>query len=156
MPTRTSRPARLIAAAALAAALLGTGCGGDDEQAKEYRGALTAADKKFDQELERGLATMRAAAQTRSTRRYGEGAERLQRAADEFADRLEALDTPSDAENEQEALTEAVKEFADSIGRMNAAVQRKDNRAIAAEATTLNARGTAVDRAIETLKDSVG
>jgi Ribonuclease G/E len=153
----SSRTHRLVLAGALCAALLGAGCGGDsdEDKAKDYREGLTEADKKFDQELTQAGATMREAGEAKSREQYGQGVEQLQTAVDEFKQDLEELDTPSDAENEEEAVTEAVDEFAESVGRINAAVQADDEKQIQSEVASVQTSGVAVDQAIETLKDAV-
>ena len=157
MPTRTSRTHRLVLAGALCAALLGAGCGGDSEEdkAEEYREGLAEADKTFDQELTQAGATMRQAGQAKSQEQYGEGVEQLRSAVDKFKADLEELDTPDDAENEEEAVTEAVDEFSSAVGRINAAVQADDEQQIRAEVASVQSSGAAVDQAIETLKDAV-
>lgn len=157
MLTRSSRTHRFILAGALCAALAGAGCGGDSEEdkAKEYREGLTEADKKFDQELTQAGTTMQAAGRAKSREQYAEGVEQLQSATDEFKSDLEELDTPSDAENEEEAVTESVDEFADAVGRINAAVQADDEKQIQSEVASVQTSGAAVDQAIETLKDAV-
>jgi Ribonuclease G/E len=155
--THSSRTYRFVLVGALCAALLGAGCGGDsdEDKAKEYREGLIEADKKFDQELTQAGAALRAAGQAKSREQYAEGVEQLQTAVDDFKADLDELETPSDAENEEEAVTEAVDEFSDSVGRINAAVQSKDDEAIQAEAATVQAKGAEVDQAIETLKEAV-
>ncbi|HEX8054806.1 MAG TPA: hypothetical protein VF517_17595 [Thermoleophilaceae bacterium] len=153
----TSRPTRYLTVAAMAIALVGAGCGGDsdEDKAKDYRESLTDASKKFDQELTQAGTTMRQAGQAKSREQYGQGAEALQEAVDDFKKELEELETPSDAENEEEAVTEAVDDFASSVGRINAAVQAKDDDAVRAEAATVQAKGAEVDQAIDTLKEAV-
>jgi hypothetical protein len=144
-------------AAALCAALVGAGCGGDSEEdkAKEYREGLTEADRKFDQELTQAGATMEAAGQAKSREQYGEGVKQLQSATDDFKKELEELDTPGDAENEQEAVAEALDELSSAVGRINAAVQADDEEQIRSEVASVQASGVAVEQAIETLKDAV-
>ena len=157
MLSHTSRTARLVTALALGAALLGSGCGGDsdEDKAKEYREGLTEADRKFDTELREAGTTMRQAGQAKSREQYGQGAQQLQEAVDEFKADLEELGTPSDAENEEEAVTEAVDEFASSVRRINSAVQARDDDAVRLEAATVQQKGAEVDQAIETLKEAV-
>jgi Ribonuclease G/E len=153
----SSRIHRFLLTGALCAALVGAGCGGDSEEdkAKEYREGLSEADRTFDQELTQAGATMRAAGQAKSQEQYAEGVEQLQAAADKFKEDLEALETPEDAENEEEAVTEAVDEFSSAVGRINAAVQADDEQQIRAEVAGVQSSGAAVDQAIETLKDAV-
>lgn len=144
-------------AATLCAALVGAGCGGDSEEdkAKEYREGLAEADKKFDQELTQAGATMEAAGQAKSRDQYGEGVKQLQSATDDFKKELEELETPEDAENEEDAVIEAVDEFSSAVGRINAAVQADNEDQIRSEVASVQAGGAAVDQAIETLKDAV-
>jgi Ribonuclease G/E len=153
----SARTSRFVLTGALCAALLGAGCGGDSEEDKktEYREGLAEADKTFDSELTQAGATMRQAGQEKSREQYGEGVEQLQSAADDFTKELEELDTPKDAENEEEAVTEAVDEFSSSVGRINAAVQADDEAEIRAQVATVQTAGAAVDQSIETLKDAV-
>jgi Ribonuclease G/E len=141
----------------MAAALVGAGCGGDsdEDKAKEYREGLNEADSKFDRELAAAGTTMRAAGQSKSREQYGQGAQALQEAVDEFKADLEELETPSDAENEEEAVTEAVDEFAGSVRRINQAVQARDDDAVRLEAATVQQKGAEVDQAIDTLKEAV-
>ena len=155
MPAHARR-FRLVLAVAAAAALFAAGCGESDEDKKsEYRDGLTEADRKFDQELTRAGATMQAAGRAKSREQYGQGVEQLQTAVDEFKKELDELDTPDDAENEQEAVTEAVDEFAAAVGQINAAVQADDERAIQAQVLSVREKGAEVDQAIETLKEAV-
>jgi protein subunit release factor A len=155
--SRSARPHRFILAAALGAALAGAGCGGDSEEdkAKEYREGLTEADRKFDQEITQAGSTMEAAGQAKSREQYAEGVKQLQSATDEFKKELEELDTPDDAENEQEAVAEALDELSSAVGRINAAVQADDEARIRSEVASVQTSGAAVDQAIETLKDAV-
>lgn len=157
MLSHTSRPARFFAVAAMAAALIGAGCGGDSEEdkAKEYRETLNKAHTEFSGELRSAGATMRAAGQAKSPEQYGRGAQQLQEAVDDFKNELEGLETPSDAENEEEAVTESVDDFAASVRRINQAVQARDEAAIRAEALQVQQKGAAVDQSIETLKEAV-
>ena len=151
------RPSRLVLTAAVAAALLASGCGGDSEEdkAKEYREGLAEADKTFDQELREAGAAMQAAGRAKSREQYAQGVEQLQTAVDEFKADLEELDTPSDAENEQEQVTEAVDEFSAAVGRINEAVQADDEAQIRTEVAAVQTGGLKVDQAIETLKEAV-
>ena len=157
MLTQSSRTHRFVLAGALCAALLGAGCGGDSEEdkTKEYREGLTEADQTFDRELTQAGATMQAAGRAKSQEQYGQGVEQLQSAVDEFKSDLEELETPEDAENEEEAVTEAVDEFSAAVGRINQAVQADDEAQIRAEVAGVQTSGAAVDQAIETLKDAV-
>ena len=158
MLKHSSRTYRFVLVGALCAALFGAGCGGgdsDEDKAKEYREGLIEADKKFAQELTQAGAALRAAGQAKSRQQYGEGVEQLQTAVDDFKEELDELETPSDAENEEEAVNEAVDEFAEAVGEINAAVQADDEAAVRAQAAQVQTRGAAVDQAIETLKDAV-
>jgi len=154
MPGRGSR---FVLLGVLFAALFAAGCGGDsdEDKTKDYRETLSAAATDFNRELAEAGTIMRAAGQAKSAERYGQGAEQLQAAVDDFKKELEELDTPSDAENEQEAVTEAVDDFADSVGRINAAVQAEDDEGVQAEAAAVQAKGAEVDQAIKTLKEAV-
>jgi hypothetical protein len=151
------RTSRLVLTGALCAALLGAGCGGDSEEDKksEYREGVTKADKTFDAELIQAGTTMRQAGQAKSREQYDQGVEQLQSAVDDFKSELDELETPEDAEDEEEAAMEAVDEFSDSVGRINAAVQADDEEQIRAEAAGVQANGAAVDKAIDKLKDAV-
>ena len=155
--TNSSRTHRFVLAGALCAALLGAGCGGDsdEDKAKDYREGLTEADKTFDQELTQAGATMRQAGQAKSQEQYAEGVEQLQSAVDKFKGDIDELETPEDAENEEEAVTEAVDEFSAAVGRINEAVQADDEDQIRSEVASVQSSGAAVDQAIETLKDAV-
>ena len=157
MFTRASRAHRFVLAGALCAALLGAGCGGESEEdkAKEYRESLNDADRQFKQELTQANTTMQAAGRAKSREQYGQGVEQLQDAADEFKKELDGLETPSDAENEEEAVTEALDEFSSAVGRINAAVQADDEDQIRSEVASVQTSGVAVDQAIKTLKEAV-
>ena len=152
-----SRRSRLVVTGLVAAALVGAGCGGesDEDKKEEYADKLDEASGKFNRELTAAGATMRAAGQSKSREQYGRGAQQLQAAADDFKEELDELEAPSDAENEEEAVVEAVDEFAESVGRINAAVQERDDDAIRAEAASVQAQGAEVDQAIKTLKEAV-
>ena len=151
-----ARRFRLVLAVTAAAALFAAGCGESEEDKKrDYRDGLAEADRQFDQELTRAGATMQAAGRAKSREQYGEGVEQLQTAVDDFKKELDELDTPDDAENEQEAVTEAVDEFAEAVGQINAAVQADDEEAIQAQVLTVREKGAEVDQAIETLKEAV-
>ena len=152
-----ARRFRLVLAAALGAAVLAAGCGGDsdEDKKKEYSDGLNEAHRTFNQELTQAGATMRAAGQSKSREQYGQGAEALQEATDEFKKDLDELDTPSDAENEEEAVTEAVDEFATAVGEINAAVQADDEAAVRQAVLGVQQKGAEVDQAIETLKEAV-
>ncbi len=153
-----SRRSRLVVTGFVAAALVGAGCGGDSDEDKkqEYAEKLDEAHGTFNRELTAAGATMRAAGQSKSRERYGRGAQQLQAATDDFKEELDELEPPSDAENEEEAVVEAVDEFAESVASINAAVQAGDDDTIRAEAANVQAKGAEVDQAIETLKEAVG
>jgi Ribonuclease G/E len=153
-PSRTNR---FILVGALCASLFGAGCGGDSEEdkTKEYREGLNDASKTFNQELTQAGTTMREAGQAKSQEQYGEGVEQLQSTVDQFKSDLSELETPKDAEDEEEAVTEAVDEFASAVGRINAAVQADDEEQIQAEVASVQVGGRAVDDAIKDLKDAV-
>jgi hypothetical protein len=141
----------------LSAAVVAAGCGGngDEDNTAEYRDSLKEASTDFKRELSEAGGVMRAAGQAKSRERYGQGAEQLQLAVDDFKKELDELDTPSDAENEQEAVTEAADDFAESVSRINAAVQARDDAAVRSEAAAVQAKGAEVDQAIETLEEAV-
>lgn len=153
MLTDAFRRSRLLVVAVLSAALVAAGCGGGGEE--EYREALSEADAKFDREIREAGATMRAAGRARSPAQYQQGAEQLQTAIDDFKGDLDGLDTPGDAEDEQEEVYEALDSFGESVGRIAAAVQSKDIEAIRAEDAGVRASGAEVDRTIDDLKKSV-
>jgi hypothetical protein len=153
----SSRPLRLVLATALAVALVASGCGGtsDKDRVKSYRDGLIEANTRFDTQLTQAGATMRAAGQAKSREQYGEGADQLQKAAVVFKKQIAALDTPSDAENEERAVVESVDRFTAAVGRINSAVQADDQQRIKGEVAAVQTSGAAVDQAIETLKDAV-
>jgi hypothetical protein len=153
----SSRFTRLVLATALAIALVASGCGGTSgkDRVKSYRNGLIAANTKFNTELTRAGATMRAAGQTKSREQYGQGAGQLHQAAAVFKKELAALDTPPDAENEEQAVVRAVDRFTAAVGRINSAVQADDQARIKGEVAAVQTSGAAVDQAIETLKDAV-
>ena len=157
MLSLTSRRSRPLLVAALSAAVLAVGCGGDsdEDKAKDYREGLTDAHKEFTTELQTAGAVMRAAGQAKSPQQYGQGAEQLQSAVEKFKEELDALDPPDDAKDEEEDVNEAVDEFSSTVGRINAAVQSKDTEAIEAEQVRVRTEGQQVDKAIAELKEAV-
>lgn len=156
MLTRSSRLHRFVLAGALCAALAGAGCGEDEgEKADKYREDLKEASETFKQEQTEALTTVRAASEAKSREQYSQGIKQLQQATDGFKKDLDELETPEDAENEEEAVTEALDEFNSTIGRINAAVQADDEKQVQAEAANVQSAGAAVDQAIETLQDAV-
>jgi uncharacterized protein YukE len=142
----------LVLVAALAAALV-AGCGGNDEDG--YRDGLNEAHQSFAAELREGGAVLETAARAKSAAQYGQGAEQLQSALERFKDRLDALDPPEHAKDEEDEVRSAVDEFSDSIARLNAAVQSKDASAIAPQQSRVRLEGQQVDTAIDDLKESV-
>jgi hypothetical protein len=151
------RRSRFLAVPVLALALLGAGCGGDsgEDKKKEYADKLDDASGSFNRELTAAGAVMRQAGQAKSREQYGEGAQQLQAAADEFKEELDELDAPEDAQDEEDDVVEAVDSFAESVGRINQAVQDEDDDAIRAEAGGVQAKGAEVDEAIRELKEAV-
>ena len=145
-PTLT-RKHRFLAAAALCAAVA-AGCGGDDGK-DEYRERLTPAKQKFDRALSQSGNAGGSRAQ------FAKDVERLQAAIAEFKGVLDELEAPSEAENEEKAVTEALDEFGTAVSGTNAAVQRKDKEAAAAAAQRVQTTGVALDQAMETLVDAV-
>jgi hypothetical protein len=142
---------RCATALCLAAALVGTaGCG--DSETEKYRDGLNDASDTFVKELNAGLEVMRV---RRSPKQYGEGAKNLQDATAQFKEDLEGLDPPSEAEDEEKALLAAVDEFGNAVGTLNAAVQSKSTKRIAAEGARLTKEAGDVDQAIERLKEAV-
>ncbi|MEA2472614.1 MAG: hypothetical protein QOE06_529 [Thermoleophilaceae bacterium] len=157
MLSHASRLVPLVLAGILAAALVASGCGGssDKDKAKAYRTGLAAATKKFDTQLTQAGATMSAAGQAKSRAQYGQGAQQLQRAAVVFKKEIGALDTPSDAQNEEKAALGAVDRFTAAVRRINSAVQADDKAQTTANVAAVQTTGAAVDQAIQTLKDAV-
>ena len=153
MAATKNRVPRLAVLAALALALVGAGCGGDDK--KEYRDKVNDANKKFESQLAAAGAKMRAAGQSKSRQQYGEGAKDLQTAVTTFNSTLEDLDTPGDAEDEQKALTGALNTFSATVGRINDAVQSDDESAIRAEIGTLQSEAQRVESAGDDLEEAV-
>ena len=148
MPERPSRRLRLLLVLALSAALLGSACGGDDET-ERYREDLTEAREKFD-------AVLKDAGQAgRSRDQFARDAARLQAGVREFRTELAALDPPSEAEDEQRDATAALEEFATAVGSTNAAVQSKDQDAVASEAARVKTTGAALDEALNKLAAAV-
>jgi hypothetical protein len=143
--THWSRTPRFVLAAALCAALLGAGCGGDSDEDKKYREGLTEAKKEFDQVLSATGST------GPSRRQFSRDTEKLQAAVDQFKAELGELDPPSEAEDAQAAVTKALDEFAGAVARTNAAVQAKDSKRAAAGAARVQATGVALDESLETL-----
>jgi hypothetical protein len=140
----------VVLISAAVAALVGSGCG--EGEREKYRDGLNDASETFVEELNAGLQTMR---QRRSPKQYATGATRLQKATDRFRDDVEALETPSGADDEEKALVAALDEFGVSVGKISAAVQAKDAKATAAEGSRLNKEAGDVDRGIATLKEAV-
>jgi hypothetical protein len=151
------RRSRFLAVPVLALALLGAGCGGDsdEDEKKEYADKLDDASGTFNRELTAAGAVMRQAGQAKSRDQYGEGAQQLQAAADEFKEELDELDAPEDAQDEEDDVVEAVDSFAESVGRINQAVQDENDDAIRSEAAGVQAKGAEVDQAIRELKEAV-
>lgn len=145
MPSHQFR--RMVVACACAA-VLGAGCGGDDETDR-YREDLTAAREEFDVVLQEAGRT------NRSPEEFGRDVERLQAGIAKFKAELAELEAPEDAENEEQALNEALADFDDAVGATNAAVQSKDRKAIVAQAARMQTTGAALDQAIETLVAAV-
>jgi vacuolar-type H+-ATPase subunit I/STV1 len=148
-----TRRFRLILATTLGAAVLAAGCG--EDETKEFRDGLDEAHKTFQRELTQGNATVQAAARSKSVAQYGQGINQLREANDRFKEDLDELETPSDAENEQEALNEAVDEFSIALGQINSAVQARDRARIQTLGVEVSQKGAQVDQAVETLKEAV-
>lgn len=146
MPSHSFR--RLFVAIACAAALLGAGCSGDDET-ESYREDLVEAKEEFDGVLK----------QAASPGQPADGIEReidrLRAGIAEFKEKLADLDPPSEAENEQRAVDEALADYDDAVGATKAAVQADDKRAIVGEVARMRTTGAALDRALETLVAAV-
>jgi hypothetical protein len=137
----------------MALALLGAGCGKDEKA--DYRDKVDKADKKFENELNDAGAKMRAAGQSKDRQQYSDGAKQLQTAVSEFNSTLEDLKEPEDAKEEEQALIDALKRFSDTVGRINAAVQSDDEKAIRAEIATLQPQAQAVQSAGDALENAV-
>lgn len=146
MPSHSFR--RLFVAVACAAALLGTGCSGDDET-ERYREDLTEAKTEFDGVLRE--AGSPGASPDGAARKI----DRLLAGIGTFRQKLAELDPPSAAENEQRAVNEALADYDDAVGATKAAVQGKDREGIAAGVARIQTTGAALDRALETLVAAV-
>ena len=147
------RTRRFLLTGAVCAALVGAGCGEDETE--KYRDDFNEAAETFESELKEASATMRAAGQAKSREQYGQGVEQLQSAGGDFQEKLEDLDPPDEAKDEQDDLDEAIDEFSDSVGSINAAVQADDEDAIRAQASVVQENGKAVDDAIKDVREAV-
>ena len=143
----------LFVAAVLAAALVAAGCG--EDETKKYRDDVSTANKKFESELEDAGAKMRAAGQTKDRAQYSGGAQQLQAAVTEFSKKLEELDEPGAAKEEEKALIEALRRFGDTVGRIDAAVQSDNEKAIRAEIAALQPQAQQVEAAGNALEQAV-
>ena len=147
------RPLSMLMAV-LAAALLVSGCGESDTE--KYRDDFGKAKTEFDGELRAAGTKMREAGPKKDRKQYAEGAAQLQAAVKKFGEKLDDLDEPEEAKEEEAALVEALRRFSDSVGRIAEAVQGRDLETIRAEtaalqplAQQLDAATTAVQRAVE-------
>ena len=150
-PSRLFRLAVVVGV--FAVALVGAGCGGGGDE--EYREGLAAADQGFNQELTKVLAKMQAAARAKAPDQYQAAADQLDSATADFKRKLDDLDTPDGAEDEEAHVNASVDRFNDTIGRIAAAVQSKDTGAIRAEESEIQSRGDEVARSVAALKGAV-
>lgn len=137
---------RLVVACACAA-LLGAGCGEDETD--RYREDLTEAKKEFDGVLRQ------AGRANQSPDQFARDITRLQAGIAKFKAELAELEAPEEAENEEQAVNEALQEYDDAVGATAAAAQADDRKALVAEAARLQTTGAALDQAIETLQAAV-
>ncbi len=143
-----NHPFRRLLVACACALLLGAGCGGEDET-ERYREELTEAKAEFDGVLQQ------AGRAGQSPEQFGRDVERLQAGIAKFKAKLAELDTPPEAENEEQALNEALEDFDNAVGATNAAVQADDKKAVAAQAARVQTTGVALDQALKTLVAAV-
>jgi hypothetical protein len=143
----------LLVGAALAAALFAAGCG-EDETAK-YRDSVDTANKRFESELKEAGAKMRAAGVSKNRAQYSDGAQQLQAAVTEFSRKLEELDEPAEAKEEEKALVESLRRFGGTVGRIDAAVQSDDEKAIRTEIAALQPQAQQVEAAGDALEKAV-
>ena len=156
MVTDASRLSRLFLVGALAAVLFAAGCGeSDEDKAADYRKGLDEAYQSFSTELREAGAIMRAAGRAKSPAQYEQGADQLQAATDDFKSELDELSVPQDAEDEEETVKETVDDFAETVARINEAVQARDTSAVQAQQEEVRVLGAAVDKAITDLKTAV-
>ena len=154
MPTKKyPRRVKVVLLAGLAGALVAAGCG-EDKTAK-YRDSVDTANKKFESELKEAGTKMRTAGATKNRAQYSDGAQQLQAAVDEFSKKLEELDEPGEAKEEEKALVEALRRFGDTVGRIDAAVQSDDEKAIRAEIAALQPQAQQVEAAGDALEQAV-
>jgi hypothetical protein len=109
---------RLLAAALCAAALVATGCGGND-----YKGKVEDAAKAFKQSSQDAGKKLRAA---KSKQQFAAGVKEFQDAVKAFNGKLQKLDPPSAAKAAQARLISVLNTFSSDVGAVRDALN-KDN-----------------------------
>jgi hypothetical protein len=135
----------LLVPALAAAALVGAGCGSDDDFVEDYNNATAP------------LARLASAGAT-GTGQDGAPNQNLARMADgleQVEERLRALDAPADARKEYDRLIAAVDAGGAQVRRMAEAVEAGDMDRFADEARTFSARGAELVQAEQTLRAAV-
>lgn len=111
-----------VAVAALAATLIATNVGGDAMSKAEYERTVQELYARVQQAF---LAT-RVEDPSQLDERVGDAQEQLRSAADELA----ALDPPRDVEADNDALADAMRDYADDLDPLREAAARGDAAAI--------------------------
>jgi hypothetical protein len=138
----------------LCAALLGTGCGGEDEEANEFREGYNAAVDRINQVN----SNIEESGQELASKPGGEIAREFDRIADTAAQTradLAELDPPEDARDEFDELLAAIEDGVEDI-RGVADAARSENQDRFLEATrALSESGQEISEAENALKDAV-
>jgi hypothetical protein len=143
-----------VATFMLCAALLWTGCGGEDEEANEFREGYNAAVERINQVN----SNIEESGQELASKPGGEIAREFERIADTAAQtraELAELDPPEEARDEFDELLAAIKDGVEDI-RAVADAARSENQDRFLEATqALSESGQEISEAENELKDAV-
>ena len=117
MPTHRRHKLKLLIAALCAAALVAAGCG------DSYRDDVKAASEEFQESTKAAFAKYRNA---RTKKQFTAGVNDFQAAIRDFNGKLEKLDPPDDAKDEQERLIKVLNDFSADMGATRDALNKGD------------------------------
>jgi len=148
-----SRRTVVVVATVMGGALLIAGCGGSDSD--DYKKQVTKAAQQFQTDAQQAGTSLGGA---RSATQFRAAAGEFKGAVTKFTDKLNSLDPPSDAKDEQDKLVNDLQHFSGTVNDISDKVQsatRGDAQGLVALVPQLQSDVQKVSKDAQALQDAV-